>query len=239
MDTAVLSGAITAVRSGRYNSETYGDRNILGHFLLSATGSTSYVGVASFRSGYITGLEGHLRNWGMNVRCGIPSTFLLSGSYGLAEGTGTNAGTSVLTIGYVLSGIFYRTGLYGRDWNHYWGRALNGTEEAHQLVIRVGSLSPVANQTKGSGAVVRKSVSNLISGSYGLAEGNSTNVSTAVLTIGFVQSKNTGQGFGFTWGAGHTFLTTTRQTDNRNLMYLDNTLSTGTWVERGRGVGVR
>ena len=105
----------------------------------------------------------------------------------------------MLAIGFLRSGFFqYNFGTTGSvsGYGHYWANIALGNINVTGLSFSPSSFSSVtANVAKARGWSVRcVSFNNLLSGSYGLAEGtNLTNADTAVLGIGFQRS-----GF-YTW----------------------------------------
>ena len=98
---------------------------------------------------------------------------LLSGSYGLAEGSSTNADTALLASGFVRSGRAYYVyaSLWERDLQgFYWTRQFNGSGAANMFMAQTGLTTTTRFDYVGTGFVVRcTSFTHLLSGSYGLA----------------------------------------------------------------------
>ena len=97
---------------------------------------------------------------GQVVRCNNPSTYLLSGSYGLAEGSGlTNAGTPVLAIEFVLAGTFGNTGAMPSahaNYGNYNTATSRNSNYRHRLFFSMLTLSAGNDSnSKGDGWSIR------------------------------------------------------------------------------------
>ena len=204
-DTAVL-GTIFNLRRGGYWDGGLADAryyNLIGSYWIATPhGANPSLALAVYgRDIFYYNTNALGKSNGMLVRC-KPFPYLLSGSYGLAEGSYlSNADTAILTIGFHRSGhyIDYNALLYqqGRQMYSSTSTANNAT-----LFYRISShesyLGINAVFQKGSGFGVSQGLSpNLLSGSYGLDEGSGTltNGDTATLGLVFIRG-------GFYWPEG-------------------------------------
>ena len=77
----------------------------------------------------------------------------------------------------------------------YFASVVIDSETKKMIRLIQENRSVFQNDSEGFGSVIPQSFPFLLSGSYGLAEGNSTNVGTPVLAMGMIMSGSYGGGF--------------------------------------------
>ena len=107
------------VKSGTFENNTLSQRANFGYYTGTYGYPTGNRNFLFFSSSILNTTNGAGRHFGFVVRCEIPSLNLLSESYGLAEGYGTNRDTAVLgsLFRYTRNGVYdwQNGGLHGRD----------------------------------------------------------------------------------------------------------------------------
>ena len=155
MDTAALVTPMLFFRAGRYDVSS-GDLQgtaSRGDYW-SAVANTSIAYYSDFHNSRLAPSASFSVLWaGFSVRC-ISFSILLSGSYGLAEGNSTNAGTAVLAIGFILSG--------NHQWDRTWetSRSRNGYYQTRTVksnnsryVLYISTTIGIGNTNFGAGMV--------------------------------------------------------------------------------------
>ena len=144
-DTAVLP--VGYVRSGLFgNSIAYASRNNDSYFQKRTVENSERSMILIFHNNMLYLSNGNLKGTGGAVP---QESFakLLSESYGLAEGRGTNRDTAVLSfpIEFPRAGAFYPWGMERGGNGFFWQTFVSGKERAHNLWFTDVNLNILTN----------------------------------------------------------------------------------------------